>query len=281
MKIDFEKTIKINIIDLIQDIHDSYRELDAQSIIDDFENLSLKITDNPRFQCEIVFNNTILLSETTIEMLWSITYAHIEYYNIFCKNIKPNGQTLNLKHSDWDIGKQMLENTVSSLTRNIDLILPKNSPRPIFSNTEIGLVFKYTLLFFISHELFHVVNFNKFENLIDEENQCDIDAIQLLLKSSEDSNYLNKAKGICYGLMVLNVYGIHTKNYDGKTHPYTYDRLIGNLELFFNKENDNIWGPAVAMFALHMTENNIEQPNEEFENFYDCILKYKEILEIV
>jgi hypothetical protein len=131
--------------------------------------------------------------------------------------------------------------------------------------------------------MFHIKHYNKFQELMLEENECDLDALRLILNSIEDADYLLKMKGVCIGLMIINVYGIHTGNYDGKSHPLTYDRLINNLKLFFGQENDKVWGFVVALFALHMTKEglvNEENNQKEFNTFYDCILGYKTILEM-
>ena len=278
MKVDFNDNIKDDIIELINLIPCAFNQLKISKQIDDFENLNIRITDKTEFQCEIAFNNTILISELTIEMIWCMTYAHLTYYNLFCKGIKPDGQFIEFNNENWNISKEMLSKSIKWFTNNEPFSFSNSFPRTFRDDNEIGIIFKYALLFFLSHELFHVKFNGNYSTLIDEENKCDIEAIKLILNASEDKYYLYKAKGICVGLMILNIYGVHTNNYDGKSHPYSYDRLINNLKLFFGKENDKIWGLILAIFALHMTQKQIKQPRKEFDNFYDCIIEYKRIL---
>jgi len=279
MRVEFSDNIKQDIRDLISSIPFDFRHLNAGKYIDSFEELNLRITENIGFQCEIAFNNTILLSQASIEIIWSITYAHFIYYKLYCKGIKPDGQTIELNNENWIIPKEMLTASTHALINNESFDFLDSYPRNFCDVNEIGKIFKYALIFFLSHELFHVKYYETYSDSLHEENNCDIDALKLILNSSGENDYLIKSKGICYGLMILNVYGIHTNYFDGITHPFTYDRLIKNIELFFGKENDKIWGLVLAMFALHMTEKGISQPTDEFETFHDCIIEYKRIFE--
>ncbi|PTB92935.1 hypothetical protein C9994_13465 [Marivirga lumbricoides] len=279
MTVEFSENIKSDLRDFMLSFPMYFRDLNAGRQIETFNHLKLRITDNNEFQCEIAFNNTILISETTIEIIWCLTYAHLLYYNLFCKGTKPDGQIMTLQSENWEVPKEMIKSAVNGLSSKSDFCFAENFPRNFYNDNEFGKIFKYSLLLFLSHELFHVKWNGKFKDSLTEENNCDIDALRLILNSADDSDYLAKSKGVCLGLMILNIYGIHTSNFDGITHPYTYDRLINNLELFFGKESDKIWGFSVAIFALHMTEKEIKQPKNEFDNFFDCVIAYKEILE--
>lgn len=279
MTVEFSDNVKNDLRDLMLSFPMYFRNLNADGQIETFEHLKLRITDNSEFQCEIAFNNTILISEITIEIIWYLTYAHLVYYALFCKGTKPAGQIMKLQSENWEVPKEMIKAAVNVLSNKSSFRFTENFPRNFYSDNEFGKIFKYTLLFFLSHELFHVKWYAMFNELLTEENNCDIDALRLILNSADDNDYLIKSKGVCLGLMILNIYGVHTSNFDGITHPYTYDRLINNLELFFGKESDKIWGLSVAIFALHMTEKQIPQPKNEFDNFFDCVIAYKQILE--
>lgn len=281
MNVEFADSVKKDLKDLVNSFPSHFRKLEVHKQVGEFDRLNLRITDKQGFQCEIAFNNTILISEDTIEIIWCLTYAHIIFYELYCKAVQPDGQIVSLKEDAWKIPKLMILSSVDFLISkpNSNFQFNEEFPRSFYDNNEYGVIFKYAMLFFLSHELFHVKWNGKFTELMMEENNCDIDACKLILNSLDDTDYLYKSKGVCFGLMILNIYGIHANNFDGKTHPYTYDRLINNLELFFGQENDKIWGVCVAIFSLHLTEKKITQPKTEFDNFYDCVIAYKQILQ--
>jgi hypothetical protein len=277
MEIQFTQNTKEDIKELISSIIEELKILTIEEYVDFYEDLIIRITDSDEFQCELAFNSCILLSEKAIEAIWLICYAHLTFYTLVCQGTKADGQIIQLNDEDWKIPKEMLSIATAFLSKNESLIFSNSYPRTFNKNTQLAKVFKYALMFFISHELFHVKYNGIYENLIEEEDQCDKSALDLILKTIDSDDMEFKSHGVCLGLMILNVYGVHTNNFDGTSHPYTYDRLIDNLAIHFDSEN-KIWGLAVAIFALHMTEKDIQQPKIEFENFYDCILEYKKIL---
>ncbi len=276
MKIEFKENVR-------EDIKKSVNS--AISLLDDikvqgsnrFDDITICITSDDDFLCEIIFNQLIRISQKTIDIIRALSIAHLSFYDIYCKGVNPEGQNIELKDSKWDDSKTMLTWATDNLKQSTFTELPI-CKREI-ETSEFVDAFKYSLLFFVSHELFHSVNNGKFEQPIEEERQCDFDATLFLMNSFSDNDYLLKAKGVALGLMLLNVYGIHSDDFDGYKHPFTYNRIIDNLSLIFGPENDKIWGFVVALFALHLTERGIKQPTKKFENFYECIIGYKEILE--
>jgi len=278
MNIEFAniETIRQDIKELISSIPAFFREISPYEL-DRFDHITIRVVSDDVFRCEIAFNSQVIISQKTIEIIWALNYSHLYYFDTFIRSEKPDGQSKNLKSRDWKLIKKQLSWGVDSL-KGYNLKQNSKFNRQFFRNNNYGLIFNFSLLFFISHELFHTINKDISQEIIVEEKMCDFDATNFIMNSFSDENYLEKAKGICLGLMLLNVYGIHSGNYDGKTHPFSYDRLIENLELLFGKENDKIWGLIVSIFSLHFTHENIEQPKNEFVNFYDCILEYRNIL---
>jgi hypothetical protein len=277
MKVEFTDSISSDIVELASSLPALLISIKPDGV-SRFDDLTIKITDSHKFQCEIAFDSYILISQRTLEIIWSLNYAHLYFYNTFCKGLQPQGQWLELKGEEWNNIKPQLSWAVGASKGSADPFLSKFN-RDFFSDNCYGKVFAYTLLYFISHELFHIVHSKESHTIIEEERNCDFSATNFIINGLSDDYYLERAKGIALGLIVLNVYGIHSSNYDGKTHPFTYDRLIENLSLIFGKENDKIWGFVMALFSLHCTEKGISKPTEEFENFYDAMQGYKKLLE--
>lgn len=278
MKVEFEDDVSADIVELISELPALFQEIKPAGL-NRFDGITLSISNSNNYQCEIVFGSYIRLSQKTIEIIWSLNFAHLYYYDFFCKGIMPEGQLLKLESPGWDLVKPQLSWAVNNLNGQPSDYL-KTFTRNFFRNNSYGIIFSYTLIYFIAHELFHTIHSDSFDELILEEKQCDYDATNFIINAQVDKEYIERSKGVALGLMMLNVYGIHSSNYDGKNHPFTYDRLIENLSLCFGKDNDKIWGFVVAMFALHLTNQNFEQPINEHENFFECMLSYKKILEL-
>ena len=277
MIIEFEENIKEDIKIMVLDLESKLENIKPTGI-EKFEEITLSINSNEFYQCEIIFGSTIRISQKTIEILWSLNYAHLYFYEHFCKGVLPEGQTITLNEEKWGLIIPQLEWAVNNLN-GINSDFSESFNRDFKNTNSYGLISGYSLLFFISHELFHTLNSKKFNEILEEENQCDFDATMFIINALSDIDYIERSKGVALGLMMINVYGIHSENYDGKTHPFTYDRLIDNLSLCFGNENDKIWGIVVAMFALHLSNKRIQQPTNVHDNFYQCMLSYKKILE--
>jgi hypothetical protein len=276
MKVEFNENIREDIRALFSSTINLLDEIEVVGS-NKFDNITICVTADDDFLCEIIFGQLIRISQKTIDIIRALDMAHLTFYDIFCKGVKPDGQYIKLEDSKWDFSKKMLSWGVDNLKENSAGGCPDFKSKN--ESDDFIQAFKYSLLFFISHELFHSVNNGKFEEPIVEERQCDYDATMFLMNALNDKDYLLRAKGVTLGLMLLNVYGIHSNDFDGYKHPFTYDRIINNLSLIFGPENDKIWGFVVALFALHLTEKGIKQPTKEFENFYECMIGYKEILE--
>ncbi|KQX09888.1 hypothetical protein ASC72_21645 [Flavobacterium sp. Root420] len=141
-------------------------------------------------------------------------------------------------------------------------------------------LFDTVLAFYYFHEVGHLLAKDlPFDNSISEEVFCDDFSIDLLLSNCKTDELKWRKRGIALGLTLMNVIGMHTGFYDGLDHPFAYDRILNSLEKKIDKDDDELWGWVTALFALHMTENNIEQPTKEFENFNQAVTVYRNILE--
>jgi hypothetical protein len=284
MNIEFSENINVELKRMMYPISTllDNRESDIQAVLD---RTLLRVNESEEFQCDNAADyNCIFLSKTTIEVLWLMAYAHVKFYDVYCKGHKMDGREYILNNSKWKLSKRMLNWVKNTIEKNeLTTFESNNFPKYSCRKDGINIVFQYALLFFISHELFHIKFANKYSTpSIKEEKECDFKATNLILNSFDDKDYLYRAKGVCIGLMYINMIGVYKKYYDGETHPFTYDRLINNLRNHFGKENDKIWKFIVAMFALHLTNAglvSVEKNISPSKNYQRATLKYKQILE--
>jgi hypothetical protein len=280
MNIEFSENIEQNIKDLFHSLPLFYRKLHHKKQRE-IDKITIRIIDLDRFDCKVL-DKTIIISQLAVEDIWALSYAYYHYFN-FWTTKKADGKRRKIMGKGCTTAKKLLCWVKDNLKNNQKATFTsKNFPKYPTKNEEINIIFESALLFFIGHELFHIL-LKRNNPDIKEEKECDTNSILLLLNSlhSDDYQYIVRTKGVCVGLMYINLYGIYKKAYDGNTHPITYNRLIDNLSDFFGKENDKIWNFVAAMLALHLTDKSFvsEENNVNTDTPYKCVLAYRDILE--
>lgn len=270
--------------------HDSYlveglkaflEEIDSEVFGFDLKDVTIVVSDANGWICEtFVGFNTIRINLKVLQVIYAYCYAYYTFYNKVCKGVKPNGQYIEMAgQPDLTIVRSMLTWATNNLTAKIDTNYYDDTSFPILSTDQVDFIFQLyvgAVSFYIMHEVMHLALGQ--EPSIEEEKQCDFNATAFLLNINRNGKETN-AKGVAVGLTLINALGMHTGNYDGTTHPFAYDRLLNCLTKHCDHDSDSVWDWIVALFALHMTENRIPQPKEEFDNFYDCVVKYRNILD--
>ncbi|HEX5150411.1 MAG TPA: phage exclusion protein Lit family protein [Parafilimonas sp.] len=252
-------------------------------------SITFEITDNPKFKLwEILpFPNLITGSRKAIEVIWALSYAYWEIYQKYICGATSLGQSI-FFDKDVDDSKRLLSWALENIQSEYDGIeLPPNLPSPANnyepeSSAHMAIEFTQMITaFYLFHELGHIVLKGQCSEQIDEEKACDKYAIDFMLSNCPSNCFTKRALSISVGFSLLNVIGIHEKYFNGITHPFTYDRLIDNLENYVDKNDDIVWGYVIAILSLHLTNQNIAQPTKEFERFYDCIEEYKNIFKTI
>lgn len=229
----------------------------------------------------------IAISEKSLDILWCYSLAYFDYYRVICLGVKPSGQEISLKNSEeLNEGIIAIVWATKNLTESSDDVdaFPEEIRRPVEYETlnpeSPEYLFETALAFYYLHEVGHIqAKDEHFQHVIDEEIYCDNFAIENLLNNCNDAELKWRKRGIALGLTLMNVIGMHTGFYDGKEHPFAYDRITSVLDKKIEKTDDDLWGWVVALFALHMTENKIKQPTTEFEDFRETVEEYRKILE--
>ena len=165
--------------------------------------------------------------------------------------------------------------------------LPEDCPKisdSFLNNSDMHMIYNLTQIavgFLLHHELVHikVINQHLEFSILDEESYCDKEAARIILDISDNVLLKYRGLGVAIGLLLILSHGMPTRNFDGNSHPFSYDRLIYTLSPYADPDNDVIWGFTVAILALQMTNFGIQQPIKEFDNFYECVQEYRNLLE--
>ena len=256
-------------------------------ILNDTKNVTFNVTDGDEWRCEALKNyGLIVISRKTVEIVWAFCFSFYTIYKELLNNVKPEGQYINM------LDKPELKTARDLLTWGIDNLTKKErsdlsgdfsfiNDKPRYGSDEhvILEITLCTLAFFLHHELAHIKFAGiSFKSTIQEEEKCDIEAAKVILETSNKAEKEKRCFGVSTGLLLINSIGFKTKNFDGIEHPFSYDRLINTLVKFVN-EDDKIWSWTVGILSLHLTNYGIEQPKEEFDNFYKCVIKHKALIE--
>ena len=256
-------------------------------ILKDIENVNFNVTDGDEWRCEAIVNyELIVISRKTVEIVWAFCFSFYTIYKELLSNVKPEGQYINM------LDKPELKKARDLLTWAIDNFTKKNksnlssdfsciNDNPKYASDEhvILEITLCTLAFFLHHELAHIkFSGNSFSSINQEEERCDFEAAKVILEISNNAKKEKRCFGVSTGLLLINSVGFRTKIFDGKDHPFSYDRLINTLIKFVDKD-DKIWSWTVGILSLHLTNYGIKQPKEEFDNFYQCVVKYKALIE--
>lgn len=250
-------------------------------------NVTFSITDGPEWKCEAISNyELIAVSRKTIEIIWAFCYS---YYDIYSKSIAgqaASGQQINLNNHDLGSARKLLTWAMNNLkgeeVNEIPDDCPKPSDRILWGSTgHVALeLMLATIAFYLHHELAHIrVKDKSFDKPILEEQECDRLAVEWILNKCPANAFDKRVFGIATGLSLMNALGTHTKDFDGRQHPFSYNRLIENLEKNVNPDNDKVWGWVIAILSIHFHENKMPLPQEQFANFYECVKAYKTIME--
>lgn len=265
---------------LVEGLKSIFNDLDSGRFGVELKDVTFIVTDAPGWICEAgVTLNTIRVNLKVLQVFYMYCSAYHTYYEKVCKGVQPKGQFISIaERPELSIVRSMLTWSTNNLTAKEDSNCWDNIAFPIPGNNSNDFVFQLfigALSFYVLHEAMHLTL-----GMVpskEEEEECDLNAAAILLGDGP-SDKEARTKGVAVGLTLMNALGMHTGNYDGTTHPFAYDRLISCLSPHCDHDRDNVWDWVVALFALHMTENKIEQPKEEFGNFYDCVVRYREIL---
>ena len=163
---------------------------------------------------------------------------------------------------------------------------PEGCPAPVaepvhgsYENVadELALV---AVAFLVHHEIAHarLQHTRRVDDIetLQEEQDADATAVAWLLKGLEhdSSFFVKRALGIATALSAATALGIHSRYYDGDTHPRHFDRLIHALDPYIPVKDHKVWQFIIVALKLHMDHVGIKVLKPEFESGRDCFEAY-------
>ena len=232
----------------------------------------------------------IQLSRRVVEIFWVASYAYITFYSKVIQVVKPTKkQYIDLTQNE-DVAKAMrlLKWGYENLVNKEDIPWPDDLPRPI-PNPEQGSMENvadelclFAVAFVLHHELAHIrLEHSASNGGVELERETDYAASDWILNhdlSEKDMKFIKRGLGIAIAFEVMTAYGIYTGKYGGKTHPYSYDRLVHTLRRYISDPDHLVWALLVSTIKLHLDNKKIAVPDVIYESFYECVNAYADVL---
>lgn len=228
----------------------------------------------------------IIVSLFCMEVLWATAYAHtLLYQRMIGGRVPDNKFALGaLKTPECREACALLKwITERRLGISSQRAWPANLPRPTDTEdpgdqrklaTEIALG---ALGFIFHHELSHIRLLHSGTSEIDPERDADHAAVDWILRDGEISNTSLADKkrllSLAHALSVTVVRDIYTGDFDGDTHPRSFDRLDYALSRHLTDKNHLCRSFIAFVLKLHMDNSPVQywEKTKEFTDFDDII----------
>lgn len=245
------------------------------------ENVTITILDDARWICRAhLTERRIELSTRFLEAMWCYAYAVCVFYRNEAAGKTPMGlvETINNRETleamellRWSLVEQLGDDDSTSWPR--DLPQPGRPDAP--SSETYALVNELFLMavgFVLHHELAHLrLKHHGDGDSIDQEKDADASASDWILAGVEDADAFKKrAMGVTLALLVIVSRGIHSGDWDGRTHPRRFDRLMNVLQRHVPRDHD-AWPFIVAILSLHTFNADMDVPRGEFTSWLDIV----------
>lgn len=254
--------------------------------------LTLQVTDSPAFECHYSPGPQIVtISRKVLEVHWCAAYAYWTLYQTHVGGREVTTPTEVDLTADRAVERAMslLQWSLNGWFNGRDEAWPESLPRPLeepeFASAEHvadNLALR-AVAFLGHHELAHHYRRNEADSdSVSDERATDTAAARWMLEGvgPESQEFQNRALGIAVALSLLTGTGVHTGDFDGRTHPFHADRLVGTLEPLVLDPNHAAWAMAVAILSLHLSNSPIGVPQREYDSFAACARDYAQLLRL-
>jgi hypothetical protein len=224
--------------------------------------------------------STIVLSTGAVEVCWAASFAYATFYDRVLVNRTPDMPRAVDLTVDPQVraAMRLLEWAFKNFAGGRRAPWQEDLPRPIANPAhaspahvadELALC---TLGFFMHHELAHHrlghAPSDESTISIDQERDADYEAAYWVLAAVAKSTreFTKRVHGVATGLALLVAHGIHTRDFGGRTHPRSFDRLLFTLDRYLaNDKNHDAWAFAVGILSLHLCskEVTLEDPSDD------------------
>lgn len=241
------------------------REEEFDRIWGDFE---LKYVDDQSVRCCVYLDDKLVeLYRGMPESLWScainywrlyshlqscVTGTELEPFRLDLMSVPRLPESLPLLSRALQMAHR---ETVSAWPENTPFPLPN----PTFGSDEhvADELTRCALGVILHHELAHIrFNHNgSRDSVIECERDADYAAADWILDKvpdQDDPYFKKRILGIVVAMTALVANSVHTGNYDGITHPRTFDRLMNVLDRHIDDPNHVAWWFALSALTLHL-----------------------------
>jgi hypothetical protein len=263
-----------------------------------FPEFTVHITDSSSWRFRVRLEDKIIeVSVFCLETLWATAYAHTLLYQRLVSGRMPDNEFAiqALTTSECTLADKLLKwITDRRIGRIKDSQWPTELPSPsqpfkygdsLHLANEIALG---AFGFIIHHELAHIHLLHYGEN-IDSERDADHSAVDWLLSDGRlDVDSLEGKKRllcIAHALSVTVIKGIYDGDFDGETHPRSFDRLEYALSRHLRDNNHQCRAFIAFVLHWHVSRSSIrfrmkEQMPKDFDDivqaFFDSLAEFAE-----
>lgn len=252
-----------------------------------FPDFTIVITDSAKWCFRVKMADKVIeVSVFCLETLWANAYAHILLYQRLVSGRMPDNEFAKkaLASPECDIAAKLLRWITDRRTGAVtNSQWPSGLPSPShpFNNEgQIHLANEVALgafAFILHHELAHIYLLHYGAD-IDSERDADHAAVDWLLSDGNvDVDSLEGKKRllfIAHALSVTVIKGIYDGDFDGETHPRSFDRLEYALARYLSDKNH--LSRAFIAFVLHWHVGRSEiafRMKKQMPNDFDDILQ--------
>jgi hypothetical protein len=130
---------------------------------------------------------------------------------------------------------------------------------------------------FVLHEVAHIRDGTTAADGPVAEFNCDEAAAHWLIDTQTTSETID---GISVGAAaaILAIRELHRVAKPSGSHPPGHARLLQLLKDRFKPERDDVWALVVAILGLHLTEREVDPPEQIFESLHEVALAYANLI---
>jgi len=264
------------------------RDKEFDSVYADFD---LEYVDSPRWICSVdTATRHIRVSRRVVEVMWCASYAYTVFY---VKKVQGKGMMVQRSidlHSDPEVAPAMmlLQWAYENWMNGADTLWPAELPHPVESPEQGSFAHVAdelclcAMAYILHHELAHIRLGHIAGRIgLEEERDADYSAADWVMHSSlrqDDPKFVKRALGIAVALEVMVTRGVHTGNFDGITHPPSYDRMVHTLQRVITDVNHLAWCVVAATLKIHLDNSRVAIPDRTYTTFMECVEDYADVL---
>lgn len=246
----------------------------------------VKVLDDNRWVCRAhLTERRVELSTRFLEAMWCYAYAVCVFYRNEAAGKEPMGLVETISNSEtleamallrWCLVEQLGGEDATSWPQELPQPGRPDAP-PSETYALVNELFLMAVGFVLHHELAHLrLKHHSDGDSLDQERDADAAASDWILSGVGDRDQFKKrAIGVALALLVIVSRGIHSGDWDGRTHPRRFDRLMNVLERHVPTEHD-AWPLIVAVLSLHTFNAGMDIPDGEFTSWLDIVSAFIE-----